>query len=54
MEEKAEVLEDNTHGPSQGVNFVVRNTEGISAVDNDLSLSGKDFSVNNAEKSGLS
>jgi hypothetical protein len=48
MEEKTEVLEDNAHDSSQFINSVFRYTEGISAVDDDLSKGGKEFPIDNS------
>ena len=54
MEEKAEVLEDNSHGPSQLVYFMIGNSKNIPPVNNNLALCRKNFSEDYFKKSCFS
>jgi len=41
VKNQAEVLKDNSHCSPQNINFMIGNTENITAVDDNLTLSGK-------------
>lgn len=51
MEEKAEVLEDDTHRSAQPPDSVVGQAQDVDAVDDDLAPRGQDFPKNNLEQS---
>lgn len=54
MEEKAEILEDYTHASSQLKNFMIRNPQDVSAIDDYLTASRIEFSEDDFEEGGLS
>lgn len=54
VEEKAEVLENNTHSSPKAIYFVVGNSQDVSSIYDYLTLSREDFSKNNFEKCSFS
>lgn len=54
VEEKTEILEDDSHGLPQLINPMVRNAEDVSVIDDDLSLSGKNLPEDDFQQCGFS
>lgn len=50
MKEETEVLENYPHCPPDLINFMIRNFQNVSAVDNDLSLGGEGLTKNDFKK----
>lgn len=53
VEEKTKILEDDSHGPAEAVDFVAWNFEDIHTVNDELALGREDFPENDFQKSGL-
>jgi hypothetical protein len=54
VKDQAKVLEDDSHVSPQLIDFVVRNFEDVSVVDDNLSFGGKNLAIHDSKQCGLS